>query len=520
MNQAPRSLIQIHYHNRLGGVRQVMRQYADTFRSCFNSAAPDYVFCRKSEPYPGPGRLIDIPEADYHAFRSVNGYRNGVKACKQRLLGAFNSIQLDYPVAVIAHNLNLGKNPALAEAFTWCAGELGADSDRFRFFLVMHDYAEQGRLPLLRSLKQLTDNGVGVFSRLYASCAPVHYVTLNETCRKRTGLSLEYCSLLPNLITTEETVGKSPDPGRLREYLRRHAKEYGCNFNIEKKLFCYPSRMIYRKNIMEALLLATVVWDGSLVLGQSGTTASDKQNMATVTDFAKRYDLSLVIDPAGINRAARRKEENPFRHVYRIADYTLSTSYAEGFGYGYHEPWLYDCPVVCRYPEGMSVMPGLTIDASYRRVPIPVSWVRTDKIYNWLTATYEKSIGKRYPSKRNFLKNFVTDGTVDFGRIGTPQQIRVIRHILNKDSARSEIMTRLLREQKGWPGSSYLLHVNNDNSIGKNRIILEAWGNHGFRREFVNVFSRVPRIAHPEKWYETAEKYFLHSGHFQPLAPR
>ncbi|MBN1308977.1 MAG: hypothetical protein JXA18_13725, partial [Chitinispirillaceae bacterium] len=160
----PASLVQIHYHDRPGGVRRVMDEYSEAFARIAGRGAPNFWVCRRSGDWRYPSsKGIDFPAADYHAFRTRGSYQRSVEQLAGRLRRLLVSLPLRFPAAIIGHNLNLGKNPALSAAFARCARMRGGGEDRYRFFSVMHDFAEAGRIDLLCRLRRMTEQGVDVY---------------------------------------------------------------------------------------------------------------------------------------------------------------------------------------------------------------------------------------------------------------------------------------------------------------------------------------------------------------------
>lgn len=511
--QQPSALVQIHYHDRLGGVRQVMTDYSDAFSAAFGGGVPNRWWCKRSGSVQwGAAQVEDLPGADYHSFISERAYRESAERLTRILLQRLKTLPGGSgPVAVVGHNLALGKNPALSEAFAEAARQTGGDGGRYRFYSVLHDFAEQGRFDLLSKLELLRRSGVAVDAALYAKGAPVHFVAPDQYVRDVTGLSEENLSILPNLVKIRETTKQLPDAGQAGRLLKQCADRDGLFFNPRLPLYCYPSRMIYRKNVLEALLLTTVLRGGSLVTGPSGTTAADHRRMHAAVDLARRYRLSLVIDPRRCIEPSSAsgtvfEQVNPFHLILPWVDGAVTTSLAEGFGYSLYEPGLYEIPLTGRFPEGISPSSGIAAHSLYRRFPVPCSWVHLDSCYRRYCLNLSKLSQGNLPAKQSFIKAFIQHETVDFGHLGTKAQANIIQRILRSERRKKEL---LQLHQQLRSGSLF-------QRIGRKDLIPPSKkGNADFGKSFVNIFSRPALPPDPPDWYRKIAFRYLH----RPVAP-
>ena len=114
------SLVQIHYHNRIGGVTTVMAAYARAFAVNVGSGAAKRVVCHDC----GSGvleeagcRVTSIADCDYRLFRSRNAFEKVRTRLRCALEGVLADSSLRRPIRFVGHNLNLGKNCALSAAF-------------------------------------------------------------------------------------------------------------------------------------------------------------------------------------------------------------------------------------------------------------------------------------------------------------------------------------------------------------------------------------------------------------------
>ena len=517
----PASLLQIHYHDRLGGVRQVMSEYSTTFRRIAGIDAPNYWLCSRSGEWEyATSTPIALPEADYHTFRTRQSYQRWVERLAGRLLQLLFTLPLQFPAVIIGHNLNLGKNPALAAAFAHCARTLGGDGGRYRFFLMMHDFAEAGRIDLLSILRRITEQGVDIYRELYASEAPVHYIVPDRFSARLSGLKESSITILPHPVRKTTSLSKDISADAVRDELRLLALRDGFHFDPDRRLYCYPSRMIYRKNILEALLIATVLLEGSLVTGACGLARADRRRVEVARHIARKNRLSFVIDPSRMplfgTAVSKTGNMNPFILLYHSADVVITTSIAEGFGYSLIEPWLYGKPVIGRRPAGASLLPGMHRIPFYECLPVPASWVSIQECYERFAATCNLTFGKRYVSMRSFTALFVKNGTVDFGILSDRQQDSIIRRVLRSDRDRSDLLALLERPLPGWPGNGCITRSAGE-EIERIAAIISRWSDRRFGPSFVNCLSRRPFPASSAIWYRRIAAYYRKPDNFFPL---
>ena len=74
----PRSLIQVHYHNRPGGVHTVMERYAAAFDRGVGPTRGVNLVCCKNDLKTGIGfagaQLLSMPQCEYRSFADKNAF--------------------------------------------------------------------------------------------------------------------------------------------------------------------------------------------------------------------------------------------------------------------------------------------------------------------------------------------------------------------------------------------------------------------------------------------------------------
>jgi hypothetical protein len=517
MTIPPASLVQIHYHDRLGGVRQVMDAYSRAFGRIAGEDAPNYWICRQSGAWHYPhSRGVDLTDSDYRSFRSSKSYAATVKKITRQLHLHLEKLPLKYPVAIIGHNLNLGKNPALSAAFANCARLMGHNTN-YRFFSVMHDFYEQGRIDLIRELRLLSEQGADVYKDLYADGTNVHFIVPSRYSADLTGLQRQFCSFLSHPINIRPKTGSVEE---IRHALNELAERDGLRFTTDRPLYCYPTRIIRRKNIFEALLLATVAWEGALVIGAAGSKAADKSRVATVRSIARKYALPLCIDPARafsrVQHSGSEEQFNPFTFVYQCTDFVLTTARAEGFGYALFEPWYFGKMVIGRRPLGLSGLRGLDRIPLYERLPVPASWIPVERCYGAFTAAYQYAYARQFSTLETFKKTVIKEDTIDFGLLDDELQLSVIRRLLSSDRNRENWLLLLGKSLPGWPGSRCFLTVDAP-LVQRMKSTVQSWDDSSFLQRFIACLSINQTITPPSQWYRSIEKWYSRSTTFLPL---
>lgn len=516
----PASLVQIHYHNRCGGVRTVMASYSDCFQTIAGIDAPNIWVGNKEQHQDAIPWFVDLPEAAYHWFHSAATFERTVCKLAGKLRAILTSQLIRLPVAVIGHNLNLGKNPALTAAFNRCAEELSDASGNYRFFSMMHDFVEDGRILQMERMRSLERQGIDIFGMLHSHRAPVHIIVPNTEAAVHSTLPRAAVTVLPNRTSSPVYAPVDlPDRSVIYEQLERHASAGKMVFDPAKPLFCYPSRIIYRKNFLEALLLSTIIAEGTLVTGMAGTSRSDRHLVTTMHSLSHRYRLSLVEYvphlSAGLLHERRINGASPFAFLYPVVAAVLSTSRSEGFGYSFTEPFLYDVHVVGRRPAGTSFVPGMNLPWLYKRLPIPVSWISINDWYSWFAGIYAKIWEKNYLSLQQFTKLFVLEETVDFGMLEELQQINIIKQLCACENKRIKLDELLSHSSKGWPG--WDVAWNGDKRVnGCNKEAVCRWQQEEFSAAFRACFIRSPDRLPDHRWFEAITAFYRQHDHFLP----
>lgn len=230
------------------------------------------------------------------------------------------------------HNLNLGKNPFVTYAVYLLA------KGGYKIFNHAHDFAEDrpANLQFLEGI--LTGNfAQSIKEVLYPKLPNYHYGVLNSFDYERLisyGVNKDRIVWIPNPVTFTTTENISN---------KNKAKTEICNLlkldNL-KLLVTYPIRVIQRKNIGEFILLSILFSDtANFVVTQPPQNPVEIELYNKWTKFCSSKNINITFE-AGI--------KVDFEKLLIGSDFCITTSYKEGFGMVYLEPWLLKTPVVGR----------------------------------------------------------------------------------------------------------------------------------------------------------------------------
>lgn len=230
------------------------------------------------------------------------------------------------------HNLNLGKNPIVTYAVYLLAKE------GYSIFNHAHDFAED-RPSNFRFIKEIISN---LFLQkteevMYPKLSNYHFGVLNSFDYKRLlsyGVEKERIEWLPNPVTFSLSS---------KNLSKQAAKSDICRqlgLINEKLLVSYPVRVIKRKNIGEFILLGILFKDeANFVVTQAPKNPKEIELYSQWVAFCASKEINLTFE-AGT--------KVNFEKLLIASDFCITTSYKEGFGMVYLEPWLVNTPVVGR----------------------------------------------------------------------------------------------------------------------------------------------------------------------------
>jgi glycosyltransferase involved in cell wall biosynthesis len=317
----------VHYHLNPGGVTRIIQSQIQSLQKI--TPGHDIILlcgaCDNPEFYEGMGITVRIDQR----FNYISGTDFQINLPEQLASGIRHLVSRSD--IIHAHNLNLGKNPAL----TLALHELALEG--YRIFNHCHDFAED-RPPNWDYLGQVIEGSYGrsLMEVLYPQLENYKLGVLNLKDLKRLedyGIPPERSFLLPNPVNIP-----SEGPGDKRAS-RRHIVAQ-LSLNPQKLIVTYPVRVIRRKNIGEFILLAALFHEqASWLVTQDPLNPQEIEPYRKWVDFCKKEGIEILFE-------AGKKVDFP--ELMSASDFCISTSVREGFGMVFMEPWLMGTPVIGR----------------------------------------------------------------------------------------------------------------------------------------------------------------------------
>ena len=256
------------------------------------------------------------------------------------------------------HNLNLGKNPVVTYA-VYLLAKRGV-----QVFNHAHDFAED-RPANYQFLKEIIEGNfkANLKEVLYPDFSNYHFGALNAFDVNRLvsyGVKQEKIEWLPNPVPY-----RNPAESEEKEAAKNAVCE-ALQLDDKKLLVTYPVRVIQRKNIGELILFSVLFADKI-----NFTVTQPPQNPLEIkiynrwVDFCKKEKIDILFE------AGNRVD---FEQLLIASDFCITTSYKEGFGMVYLEPWLFRTPVVGRnidYITADFINDGFYFPALYNFLKIP-----------------------------------------------------------------------------------------------------------------------------------------------------
>lgn len=258
------------------------------------------------------------------------------------------------------HNINLGKNPLLTFAIYHLAQK------GYNVFNHAHDFAED-RPSNMEFNQFIIENHLETNTNevLYPKNMPNYgYGVINSFDRERLlqfNLGPERIAYLPNPVIIP------PEALKLKKSECRKTILRKLHLDEKTNIITYPVRVIRRKNIGEFILLSELFGpDYTFLVTLAPKNPIEIKPYLEWKNFCKSHQISQVHFEVG-------KEIN-FHELVKGSDFSITTSYREGFGMAFMEPWLYDTPVVGRdIPEVTRdfMQNGVTFHNLYTQLKIP-----------------------------------------------------------------------------------------------------------------------------------------------------
>jgi glycosyltransferase involved in cell wall biosynthesis len=430
----------IHYHLKTGGVTTVIRQQTEALREncqCLVLAGslPDANF---------PVRTIEIPglnytQPDQKPFDPVDVAESMMEAIHATFDGECDVVHI--------HNPTLAKNIHFLQILAHLQRR------DMKLFLQIHDFAEDGRPQ-------------AYFSQPYPSNC--HYGVLNGrdyAILRRAGLKTEGLHIIPNMVSPVREIHPQTNIGGF---------------------VLYPIRAIRRKNIGEAILISLFLRRGQkLMITLPPNSPADMLSYSDWKSFVAEHDLAIEFE-AGLSQE--------FRELVAAADFLITTSITEGFGFSFLEPWMCNKLLWGRRLDHISRdfgENGIRLDHLYRKLMVPVDWIGQARFYNRWTACVQRTADvfnlpiQEIAIKAAFEK-MTAGGCVDFGLLDEGFQKQVIGRVLD-DPSNGEALRQI---------NLFLNHpaqVSQKNRlIGENKqAILKHYDAESYRKRLMEIYETV-----------------------------
>lgn len=343
-----------HSHLNPGGVTRIIESQIDSLKNVpvkvLVGACPDpeTITARGAE-------LVIIEELNYLEHKTYSDEE--AKEMLENVIAKLRQ-QLTKDTVIHFHNLNLGKNPIVTFAVYLLAKE------GVRVFNHAHDFSED-RPSNQTFLEEIISD---IFSHnlsevLYPDLPNYQFGVLNSFDLERLlsyGVEADRIEWLPNPVTFSCTI-ENPDKEASKKTICEELK-----ISDEKLLITYPVRVIQRKNIGEFILLS-VLFDHitNFVVTQPPQNPVEREMYRQWVKFCEDHEIDVVFE-------AGNKVD--FEQLLCASDFCITTSYREGFGMVYLEPWLLNTPVVGRdidYITKDFKEDGFTFPTLFYKINIP-----------------------------------------------------------------------------------------------------------------------------------------------------
>ena len=398
----------IHYHLKPGGVTTVLKQQVEAvFNRCdvlvLAGSLPDSAF---------PCDVVHIPGLGYDIHHQNASLPEHVA---DAVVEAIYSKWKDGCDILHVHNPMLKKNKNFLKILN------ALEKKGIRLFLQIHDFAEDGR-PLSYFAHQ----------DYIHDC---HYGVINSrdfNILLKAGLKKEGVHKIVNTV----------NPLLSSRSLKAKTDDFTSANDAPKHHVLYPIRAIRRKNIGEAVLLSMFFKDNTpLVITLPPNSPADIKSHDAWKEFVNKNNLNVVFE-AGLTQE--------FSDLVSSADFFITTSISEGFGFSFLEPWTANkmlwgrkLPDICQDFENNSI--GL--DHLYTRLDVPMDWIDKNQFLDaWKTGiqnvqdAFGMSMDKT--SVKNAYKHISAGKSIDYGLLNESFQQKIISTLLSDTTHRKQLLRR------------------------------------------------------------------------------
>lgn len=330
-----------------------------------------------------------------------------------------------------AHNPTLGKNALVTAGLMKAAQQAVVSGVAHQFLYHIHDFAECGRLWNLTHLRTCWgDGGLDDFYPLFKS---VSYGVLNKADSRRlaqAGIPRERIFILPNAVPFVRS-GKRKSKESIGKDLQVYARKKGYQFEYGRPWWTLPIRLIRRKNVVEALLLAAMAEDSpQLLITLDANSEPERPYAEAVKELFRKEKHAAVV---GFGHELVGSAFS-FDDLLLASDVVVSTSLLEGFGFTFLEGANRGRPLVGRNLNDVTsdfVDAGFPATALYDEFLVPIDGqTRKEMIGKGQRFAQEQRrlLGLNHSTVDRFseeVEAIFSNTAVDFGFLELRQQIHL-----------------------------------------------------------------------------------------------
>jgi hypothetical protein len=352
--------------------------------------------------------------------------------------------QASGPSLFWAHNPTLGKNALVTAGLMAAAERAVVDGVPHQFLYHIHDFAECGRLWNLAHLRRCW--GDGGLDDFYPVCANVSYGVLNKADWQRlaqAGIPKDRIFVLPNAVPFVRTARRE-DKESIGKHLQGYALREGYTFAYGRPWWTLPIRLIRRKNVLEALLLAAIAENSpQLLITLDANSEPERPYAEAVKDLFKKERYAAVV---GFGHELVGSVFS-FDDLVLASDVVVSTSLLEGFGFTFLEGANRGKPLVGRNLRDVTsdfVDTGFPVEALYDEFLVPMDGQKRREMIN-KGQQFAQEQGRLLRLAQATIERFCQEveaifskNVVDFGFLELSQQIH-LAGLLREESLLREL---------------------------------------------------------------------------------
>jgi hypothetical protein len=255
---------------------------------------------------------------------------------------------------------------------------------------------------------------------------------------------------------------------------------------LEKPLILYPIRAIRRKNIGEAILVSLFFRHGqTLAVTLPPNSPSDIKSYEGWKVFVRERKLNLEFDK-GLS--------HDFETLVLSAEFLITTSITEGFGFSFLEPWLFEkliwgrnLPDICRdFTKN-----GVRLEHLYPGLFVPVDWIGLQRFnQRWTACLLNTCKLFNLPANKALilkaLDSITKDGVIDFGILDEAAQKEVIVRLISSRKTAEKLIR--INPFLSDPG---MVSDKNERIHTNKRRVQECYNQTINRQRMLNLYTKV-----------------------------